>query len=80
MAGYWHGAAVPSVLADVVLTGSPSTGHQPTAYEVFIAAATQERAARIVCACTTVVEVPWGDTTPSYRDLLHSAWAKHTSH
>lgn len=79
MAGYWHSAAVPSVLADIVLSGASATGHQPTAYDVFIAAATDERAARLTCTCAAIVEVDWDDSTPSYRGLLHSAWAKHRS-
>lgn len=77
MAGYWSSSALPGVLAELLLATPASDGHQPASYEVFIAAATAERSARVTCACEVIAEVEWADTTETYRELLHVAWLHH---
>jgi len=77
MAGYWSSSALPAVLADLLLTRPGTEGHQPTSYEVFVAAAPGERSARVTCACAAIVEVDWDAATQTYRELLRAAWLQH---
>lgn len=77
MAGYWQASAQPGVLAELLIDGPRSGGHQPLTYEYLVAAAPAERAVRLTCACGVQVERAWTDGVSDYRSLLAVAWAEH---
>ena len=74
MAGYVETAARPHVLADLVLTCGSEAGHDPQAYDVFIAAAPVERWASVTCACGATGRSDWLPTDDAYRAVLRRAW------